>query len=118
MPENIVRHKFKATDVADAMLPNGMVDCKRLDIHAAGGVLFVDIVEPVKGGARAKRAGILCNSKAFLTFLEVGNADAAKESIYSICSVKSRRDLDHNDDAGKLFDELAKEFDDWMREPG
>lgn len=115
MSENIVRHKFKATDVADAMLPNGMVDCKRLDIRVYDGILEIDIVEPVKGGARARKAGILCNNGGFRKFLGVPDAEAAKQSIYGICGIKSRRELDHNKDAGKLLDDLASEYDVWMQ---
>lgn len=83
--------------------------------------------EMPKGGRRAREAGIACGEGAFSKYLDhtldVGvcyNADTTvdpRQSIYAICGVKSRADLDHNDEAGRIWDELYSGYIMWVNPP-
>ena len=56
-----------------------------------------------KGGELAKLAGILCNSPDFINWLGCDTADEARRQICSDCDIDSRRELDHNEQAAKMF---------------
>ncbi len=71
----------------------------------------------LKGGKLAQRAAIMCNAKGFWKFLEVADAEAAKQSIYMICDIASRRELDHNEAAAAEFRNLAAEYEVWLKPP-
>ena len=83
--------------------------------------------EKPKGGRRAREAGIACGEGAFAKYLDhtldVGvcyNADTTvdpRQSIYTICGVKSRVDLDHNEEAGRLWDALYGGYIMWVNPP-
>lgn len=76
--------------------------------------------DPPKGGALAKRAGIICNEGAFRTFLNlehqirVADADEAADWLREHCGVKTRAALDHDDKAGGVFRELDRAYTVWM----
>jgi hypothetical protein len=87
---------------------------------------------PEKGGELAKWAGILCNDPVFwewarLTHPETWSSawDHATEKdggwaifIRHFCGIRSRRELDHNAEAGRKFrEEIMKPFHKW-RETG
>lgn len=61
------------------------------------------MVEKPKGGALAKLAGMLCQQESFQNWIGVGNAEYAAESIYAMCGIQSRAELDHNETAANLF---------------
>ena len=83
-------------------------------------------LERPKGGARAKRAGILCGDAAFQDFLcakwpghwkvynsryGVSVADIAACVVRRLCGCKeSRAELDHNEAAGRIFDGIVDEY--------
>lgn len=76
----------------------------------------------LKGGERARRAGILCNDPAFqqwqserawrLWQMEVpdDDAEAAAECLRGNCNVQSRAELDHNEEAGRIFDRIVSYY--------
>lgn len=80
-----------------------------------------------KGGPLAKWAGILCSDPKFWEWSnecnhECGepsstfNAADARESILQRCGVNSRRELDHNPKAGRIFrEQIMQPFDTWKR---
>lgn len=80
------------------------------------------VADPRKGGENAKKAGILCNERLFHRFLEqiknTPNCDAekAKQAIYQICEVDSRRLLDHEPFASDAFCQLVSEYERWKRD--
>lgn len=59
--------------------------------------------EPAKGGALAKLAGMLCNNKEFQDWLSVESPAEAAAAIYDVCGIKSRSELDHNEEAAIEF---------------
>jgi len=66
--------------------------------------------EPEKGGALANLAGMWCDAQEFWLFLRAqrcpcGSAKEAAEIIYHVCKVKSRAELDHNEEAARIFQE-------------
>lgn len=67
-----------------------------------------------KGGALAKRAGILCNERGFITFLGVTTPDEAADRIRHECAISSRADLDHDDRAASRFHNLDSRYKLWL----
>ena len=76
-----------------------------------------------KGGKLAQRAGILCGEGAFWKFLEAMGypvfdalvKDAmAGAHVRTICNVTSRRDLDHDETAGRKFLDLEASYKAWL----
>lgn len=57
----------------------------------------------LKGGALAKLAGMLCESEEFRAWLGCKTADEARSQICSDCFIDSRRELDHDEQAAKIF---------------
>ena len=77
--------------------------------------------ERLKGGARAKRAGILCNDPAFQTWiwqqprregppLDLNVADGTAWFVRLWCKVQSRAELDHNETAGDIWDAIEADY--------
>lgn len=79
-----------------------------------------------KGGAKAMKAGILCNAPAFQSHLQrtfgwswtsIAQADydsidqIAAEVVRDECGVESRAELDHNEDAARIFDQIVADFE-------
>jgi hypothetical protein len=80
----------------------------------------------LKGGPLAKRAGILCNEKAFWKFLEestdcgwppqdLQNSENAAFWLRSHCGVSSRAELDHQPSAAKRFHDLEASYRAWLQ---
>lgn len=69
--------------------------------------------ETAKGGKLAQRAGILCDEGGFKAFAAEKHGLDAKELIYRLCGVQSRAHLDHDEDAGRAFLELVREYEAW-----
>lgn len=67
--------------------------------------------EKPKGGALAKLAGILCRDPEFGRFLSertpscapVLHTEDAAKTIYAVCGIESRAELDHNPAAAEMF---------------
>jgi hypothetical protein len=64
--------------------------------------------EKPKGGELAKLAGMWCNAASFQKWTGTTNANDAAEAIYKKCQIKSRVDLDHNDQAAHIFREYIR----------
>lgn len=64
--------------------------------------------EPPKGGELAKLAGMFCQSVHFWEFCRADDADEARDWILRVCGVQSRRNLDHNPTAAKLFHDRVR----------
>lgn len=72
-----------------------------------------------KGGELAKLAGILCNSPDFIAWLGCDTPDEARAQICDDCEIESRRELDHNDKAARLFHTQYREpFVAYMKKRG
>lgn len=67
-----------------------------------------DIQQKPKGGELAKLAGMFCQSVGFWEFCRADDADEARDWILRICGIESRRDLDHNPSAAKIFHERIR----------
>lgn len=58
----------------------------------------------------SKLAGILCGNPRFQAHLGATNPDDAAVKVRKHCGIASRRELDWDARAAKLFHELRKEF--------
>jgi hypothetical protein len=67
-----------------------------------------DIQQKPKGGDLAKLAGMFCQSVHFWEFCRCDDADEARDWILRVCGVESRRDLDHNPTAAKIFHDRVR----------
>lgn len=74
-----------------------------------------------KGGKLAQKAGIICNEGAFAQYLtetqtaSASNADECKQAIYTLCGIKSRAELDHNEEAASIFRTLDASYNAWLK---
>lgn len=66
------------------------------------------IEDKPKGGDLAKLAGMFCQSVHFWEFCRCDDADEARDWILRVCGVQSRRDLDHNPTAAKIFHDRVR----------
>ena len=70
--------------------------------------------EQPKGGPLAKWAGMMCNDPEFWEWADVKDEDGARAKIYMMCSIESRRMLDNDAKAGRIFrEQVMKPFDAW-----
>ncbi len=86
-----------------------------LRLEAEYAAAATEPTQPPKGGARAKKAGMLCAEKGFQTFMDVATADEAAAEVRSACGITSRAMLDHDDAAGKKFDEINRRYGLWTQ---
>lgn len=70
--------------------------------------------EPLKGGPLAKKAAMLCDKKAFQTFMDAQGAGEAADAIRVACGVKSRAELDHVEAAATKFHDIDRRFSLWQ----
>lgn len=122
---NVAGHRFAAV-----LVEIGEDDQPVIQHHIA------DAGKEVKGGALAKWAGILCNDQLFYRWVMpvydrvmgghgYGSGDVDPDSFGSksefcrhcvlvICKIKSRAELDHNHEAGRIFREnIMAPFSEW-----
>lgn len=131
------RYTFLSSEVVEAILEEGMPDCEKLELQIEGNQLVVLIhgakrggkkpaqerrsppekkkEDRPKGGEFSIEAGRLCANPGFQKFLEVADAEKAKQSIYQICGVTSRALIDHDENASKEWVALVAEFEFWQR---
>ncbi|MBC6714720.1 hypothetical protein H9Q09_00790 [Aurantimonas sp. DM33-3] len=69
----------------------------------------------LKGGARAKRAGMLCDDKGFQSFMDASSAKEVADALRLTCGVKTRAHLDHDEVAGQKFDEVVRRYGLWRQ---
>ena len=69
---------------------------------------------------RVKKAGMICRDSAFRLWLRedcgvttVRTEDDAVESLYKICNIQSRTELNGNHDAQQKFDEMVENYERW-----
>lgn len=74
-----------------------------------------------KGGKLAMKAGILCENRAFCTFIgerlgtkEQASSDRAAEYIRELCQISSRAELDHDLGAAQKFKDLETSYRAWL----
>lgn len=94
----------------------------RLRTVADGAVAVIE--PPTKRGTLAQQAGILSNDGAFIRYAHEHatgdeefsgmSEEGAAEYIRFHCGVKSRADLDKDEEAGKRFQEMRSAFRLWM----
>lgn len=71
---------------------------------------------------RVKQAGILCRTREFQVWLKkeneitVNSEDDAVDAIHRICGINSRTELNGNKDAQQKFDEMVRDYDQWLEE--
>lgn len=76
--------------------------------------------EKRKGGAIAKKAGMICAERGFWTFVSqrfrtsVQSADDVANWLRAHCGVESRSDLDHDDHAAATFRDISKAYALWL----
>jgi hypothetical protein len=66
--------------------------------------------DQAKGGELAKLAGIFCCQSEFYDFagLTDRTMEGARDWILRVCGIQSRRDLDHNPTAAKIFHDRVR----------
>jgi hypothetical protein len=71
---------------------------------------------------RVMQAGMLCRTREFQFWLkETGHAvkvseDDAIHALYKICHIASRTELNGNEEAQQLFDDMVKDYERWSKE--
>lgn len=86
-----------------------------------------------KGGQQARRAAMLCQNKRFglyldqrrrqvqaLEFRQLPDGTHTQEDcedwLRAACGVKSRAELDHNDEARAMLDRIMADYSKWERQ--
>ena len=62
----------------------------------------------VKGGPLAELAGRWCRDDQFRQWADVSDESTAREYILSTCGIQSRKELDHNAQAARIFHERIR----------
>ena len=135
IPVIIHRYQVNLASLAGAISKREGISPDQVEARVVGDSLILEIVtdpamtatrqapaddkpeppaEELKGGARAKRAAIIATEGAFLKWAEAADADAATAWIKEQCRVTSRRELDHNPDAGAIFDRIDSRYRAWL----
>lgn len=65
------------------------------------------------GGPISKNAGMMCQEDEANLFAQAQNFDDFKAMIYMVCEVKSRAELDHNQDAADKYEKLKHRYFRW-----
>jgi hypothetical protein len=87
--------------------------------YACAFVRIQDDEQPTPYNNRVKKAGMLCRDIQFHQFLVASNfmneegEQGAINALCSICNMESRTELNGNEEAKNLFDELLKHYEEW-----
>lgn len=74
------------------------------------------VAPPKRGGELAKLAGMWCRDRYFAEWLKTQTDASPDEYIKALCGIISKRDLDHDEMAAKVFhEEIRKPFSAWLR---
>lgn len=65
---------------------------------------------PRRGGPLARLSGRMCGNPRFQALLGTTCADDAAAALRRRCGITSRRDLDSNPEAARVFHELRRAF--------
>jgi hypothetical protein len=79
--------------------------------YAVAIVRIQDDETPVPYNNRVQTAGMLCRNPAFQGWLDVDSEDEAASKICEICGIQSRSELNGNEKAQALFDQLIKSYE-------
>lgn len=60
---------------------------------------------------RVQKAGMLCRNPAFQNFLSTDSEDGAAQVLCQKCGISSRSELNGNQKAQALFDQMLKEYE-------
>jgi hypothetical protein len=72
---------------------------------------------PRKAKSLAQTAGILCATGSFQKFVGAKSETEAADYIRGHCNVRSRADIDGNEEAERIFRDIKGEYDMWMAHP-
>tara|TARA_R110000822_G_scaffold14535_1_gene50980 strand:- start:1431 stop:1823 length:393 start_codon:yes stop_codon:yes gene_type:complete len=78
-------------------------------------VRIQDDESPMQYNNRVQKAGILCREPKFYDFLEVKDEEDAIEEVCNRCGIQSRTELHGNIIAKHLFDNLVREYDNFIQ---
>ncbi|OWV29475.1 hypothetical protein [Halomonas campaniensis] len=87
----------------------------------------------LKGGQHARRAAMLCQNPRFALYLDhrrrrfhqmaygsmpdgTHTKEDCEDWLRAACGVKSRAELDHNDDARSMLDRIMADYSKWERQ--
>lgn len=79
--------------------------------YACAVVRIQDDESPTEYNNRVQRAGMLCKSPSFQSWLGVTSEDEAADELCIRCGVASRSELNGNKAAKVLFDDLIKQYE-------
>lgn len=79
--------------------------------YACAVVRIQDDESPTQYNNRVQRAGMLCRNPAFQHFLSTDSEDGAAQVLCQKCGISSRSELNGNQKAQSLFDQLTKEYE-------
>lgn len=119
MAEPISTHEFSTPELLGALALRIDVEANPVKLKTKQGILTVEVYPPAppKGGDLSRRAAMLCSNKGFQKFLEVADEGKAKATIYAICGVTSRAQIDHEELAASAFRGLDEEYNQWLNPP-
>lgn len=73
----------------------------------------------MKGGPLAKLAGMWCNDRYFIEWVASMSVAGPDKFIKGVCSIESKRELDHDDAAAVRFHEyIRKPYAEWLERNG
>jgi hypothetical protein len=91
--------------------------------YACGLVRVQDDDTPVVYSNRTMKAGILCRNTMFQQYLYSEhdasdvNEDSAIKKLYELCNITSRTELNGNQKAQEVFDQVVKDYEHYERNP-
>lgn len=91
--------------------------------YACGLVRVQDDDTPVFYSNRTMKAGILCRNTMFQQYLYSEhdasdvNEDSAIKKLYELCNITSRTELNGNQKAQEVFDQVVKDYEHYERNP-
>lgn len=129
IPVLVHRYRVSLVSLATAISKREGLSPDQVEARVVDGALILEIIgDPlpeeaerapetdaeIKGGWRARRAAIIASEVAFQKWK--GCADATEATIYikDTCRVSSRKELDHDEAAGAIFDRIAREYALWL----
>lgn len=79
--------------------------------YACAVVRIQDDESPTQYNNRVQKAGMLCRNPGFQHFLGTDSEDDAAQVLCKKCEISSRSELNGNQKAQALFDQMLKEYE-------
>lgn len=79
--------------------------------YACAVVRIQDDESPTQYNNRVQKAGMLCRNKGFQQFLSTDSEDEAAHVLCQRCGISSRSELNGNQKAQNLFDQIIKDYE-------